>query len=542
MVKAYSAFSFYLAAMNLESRISILLGSCICLVFLGSIYTFSDNSPFQDDVNYIDFIYHFAQKNQNLPDFLRRLFMVDNNHMALLPKLGISLQFLLFQDIHFKRIILISAFQLCLICAWFLIQFRQLQKPLWMALPLLLAWFQPQYYEIANWAMTGIQQSSVILCSILAIECVAKASRKYFILAIGFAATAFYSFGSGVLAYLGMFYFLVANKRYREIVWIFPPLFLQLASYAYMAQHGSVANASDFHLSHAIPFFLNLVGTMAMVSSVYAAEAAWILGTLYSTLAIFGLLKINHRSKIATLLVMLLANCLLIVSSRDGLGIYMVSRFATLSPLIGMCLYLMFLPVLSKRITQAILVFAALFWMLSYIHYLPALSNQKNQAVAESANWTRNQRWLHVSQQFQQYASPSLIPSYQQGLWTSHNDLLVPENEAKLDQAKDIRIEWITTNATIEIKHFPLPLGLSKPYYFIFQSQASSPKTYFKNIEFQANSKKNLILSGQYFVDQGKISLSNAQMEPGVYQVYLYDALAKRYWNTGKTYTSPKTI
>lgn len=528
--------------MKIGQSISIFLCACIALLFLSNIYMLSDNTPFQDDVNYIDFIYHFAQKNQSLSDYLTRLFMVDNNHMALIPKLGISIQYLLFQDINFKRILLISAFQLCLICTWFVLQFHQTKKPTWMVLPLFLLWFQPQYYEIANWAMTGIQQSSVILCSLLALEFIAKPGKKNLLLAIMFAGMAFYSFGSGVLAYVGIGYYLLANKRYREIPWLFPLPCIQLATYLYMAKLGTVATASQIHISHAIPFFLNLVGTIAMVTSTYAAQAAWVIGGLMTLLAIFGLFKINYQSKIAALLIILLANCLLIVSSRDGLGIYMVSRFATISPLIGMSIYLLYLPVISLRMSRIVIFLSTLFCLFSYFQYLPFLHQQKYQAVAESANWTKNQRWLNISDQFQLYASPSLIPSYQQGLWRSENNILPNENLAQLTTAPRVSLQMNEANSIIHLSQFPLEVGLNKAYYLIFCKDSAPQKTYFKNIEFLPNSRKNLIFSGQWFLPQGRISFEKAPLEPGKYQIYLFEGNSNRYWKTDKTFAPKETI
>ena len=122
--------------MNSEPKLSISLCLGIALLFLSQIVLVSNNTPYLDDVNFIDFILHFANPNQRISDFLTRLFMVDNNHMAVIPKLGLSLQYLLFHDINFKRILLISAFQLSIIGAWFVWQFKQTSKPFWMALPL----------------------------------------------------------------------------------------------------------------------------------------------------------------------------------------------------------------------------------------------------------------------------------------------------------------------------------------------------------------------------------------------------------------------
>ena len=172
--------------MNNTQKFSISLCLGIALLFFWQITRVSNNTPYLDDVNFIDFILHFANPRQSISDLLTQLFMVDNNHMAVVPKLGLSLQYLLFQDINFKRILLISAFQLALIGTWFIWQFKQTNKPYWMALPLVFLWFQPQYYEISNWAMTGIQQSSVILFSILALECISKPGKKYFIFFPGF--------------------------------------------------------------------------------------------------------------------------------------------------------------------------------------------------------------------------------------------------------------------------------------------------------------------------------------------------------------------
>jgi hypothetical protein len=454
--------------------------------------------------------------------------------MALVPKLSLSIQYLLFQDINFKRILLISAVQLTSIGAWFIWQFKQSNKPYWMALPLVFCWFQPQYYEIANWAMTGIQQSSVILFSLLAIECIEKPGKKYFIVANLFAGLAFYSFGSGVLAFMGSGYFLLVNKRYREILWLIPLPLILLGSYLYMKQLGSVANTTTIQISHALPFFLNLMGTMAMVITSHASEAAWMLGAMMLGLTIFGLLKINYRSKIAVLLLMLIANCLLIVSSREGLGIYMVSRFATLSPLIAMCLYLLYLPRISSKIGAGILVLALVFWVGSYMQYLPVMYQQKHQSRAEAANWSRNRTWMYATKRFQRNASGVLIPSFEQGIWKSENSLLTDNQFKKCLQAPELSLNIQEEKHILYLLNFPFETGLQRPYYFIF---IQGPKAYVKYIEFKPNSKKNMLLSGKWLMQVGAANMQNAQMEQGQYHMFLYDASNQRYWKMNQIFT-----
>lgn len=523
----------YLAGMKMEQKFSLSLGIAIAALFFYQIYRVSINTPFLDDVNYIDFVYHLAQPHQSLSEYLTKLFMVDNNHMAVVPKLGLSLQYLLFHDINFKRILLISATQIILIGMWFFWQFKHSQKPFWMALPLMFCWFQPQYYEIANWAMTGIQQSSVILCSLLALEFIEKPGKSNFILANLFATFAFYSFGSGVLAFLGIGYYLLVNHRYREILWSIPIPLILLSSYFYMKQIGSVANTTAIQITQAIPFFLNLMGTMAMVISSNASEAAWMLGSIMLALTIWGLLKINYQSKIAAFLLMLVANCLLIVCSREGLGIHMVSRFATLSPLIGMCLYLLFLPKITRKISTIVLILAGAFWVGSYAQYLPVMYQQKHQASAEATNWSRNRTWMYATAQFQLFASGVLIPSFDQKIWQSENSILSDQQFSKCLQAPNISLQIQHDNQVLHIRNFPFKTDLNCPYYFIFIQDS---KAYVKNIEFKPNSKKNILFRGEWLMQEGTANLQNAQLPTGNYQVFLYDASKQTYWNTQQTF------
>lgn len=531
-----STIYIYLAAMNKGQKFSISICLGIALLFFWQITLVSNNTPYLDDVNFIDFILHFAYPRESISDLLTQLFMVDNNHMAVVPKLGLSLQYLLFQDINFKRILLISAFQLALIGTWFIWQFKQTNKPYWMALPLVFLWFQPQYYEISNWAMTGIQQSSVILFSILALECIAKPGKKYFILANVCAGLAFYSFGSGVLAFAGIGYYLLANKRYREILWIIPLPVILLTSYVYMRQLGSVADTSTIQLSHAIPFFFNLTGTIAMVISSHATEAAWILGTILLALAMGGLAKINHQSKISALILMLLANCLLIVISRDGLGIYMVSRFATLSPLLAMCLYLLYLPKISNKIILGIVLLSGTFWAGSYVQYLPVMYNQKHQATAEAANWSRNRAWTYASERFQSNAAGILIPSYNQGLWQSENSILSDQQLKLCLASKSMAFSIREENQKLTIDEFPFETGLKQAYYLILIDTLTPNKAYVKNIEFRPSSKKNLLLHGQWLSNSGIVNLQQAQLAKGTYQIYVYDPDSQRFWKTNRTF------
>lgn len=525
--------------MNARLFSNWLLGSGIILLFAWQIFRLSHNSPFLDDVNFIDFVHQLAQKNLSTTQFLRSLFMVDNNHMAVIPKIGLSIQYLLFQDINFQRILLISLAQLTAI-AWLL--WKQTQSHTlapWKALPILLLWFQPQYYEVANWAMTGIQQSSVILFTLLALHFIAKPGPNNLSLAILFAAMAFYSFGSGVLAYVGIGYYLLANRRFKEIMWLAPSFILQLASYLYMSKIGSVVQPASIEISHAIPFFLNLVGTLAMFIQWHPAEIAWGLGFLFVLLGLRGLWKIDYKSQSATLLLILLANCLLIVSNRDGSGLGMISRFACLSPLIAIALYLIYLPSLSKGKILGIIGLSAVFWAGSYMQYLPAMYQQKHDAIAEGANWDNNHRWLYCSNQFQDNAAAYLRPSYEQGIWQSKNSLIDRSHFNQCLTAPLLPVKLKIQDQTIEIQDYPLIIGLNQPHYLLFYRSDKSPKMYIKNIPFRPNSKKNILLGQTWVLPNSFLDLHTTSLESGDYQLFLYDAAKKQFWKTAYRFQRP---
>ncbi|MHA8107612.1 hypothetical protein [Aquirufa sp. 5-AUSEE-100C1] len=525
--------------MNARLFSNWLLGSGIILLFTWQILRLSHNSPFLDDVNFIDFVNQIAQKNLSTTQFLRSLFMVDNNHMAVIPKIGLSIQYLLFQDINFQRILLISLAQLTAI-AWLL--WKQTQSHSlapWKALPILLLWFQPQYYEVANWAMTGIQQSSVILFTLVALHFIAQPGPKNLALAIFFAAMAFYSFGSGVLAYVGIGYYLLANRRFKEIMWLAPSFVLQLASYLYMSKIGSVVQPASIEISHAIPFFLNLVGTLAMFIQWHPAEIAWGLGLLFVLLGLRGLWKIDYKSQSATLLLILLANCLLIVSNRDGSGLGMISRFACLSPLIAIALYLIYLPSLSKGKILGIIGLSAVFWAGSYMQYLPAMYQQKHDAIAERANWDNNRRWLYCSNQFQDNAAAYLRPSYEQGIWQSENSLIDRSHFNQCLTAPLLPVKLKIQDQTIEIQDYPLIIGLNQPHYLLFYRSDKSPKMYIKNIPFRPNSKKNILLGQTWVLPNSFLDLHTTSLESGDYQLFLYDAAKKQFWKTAYRFQRP---
>jgi len=465
--------------------------------------------------------------------------MVDNNHMAVIPKIGLSIQYLLFQDINFQRILFISLAQLAAI-AWLLWKHASSASIApWKALPILFLWFQPQYYEVANWAMTGIQQSSVILFTLLALHFTAKPGRKNLAIAILFAAMAFYSFGSGVLAYVGIGYYLLANRRMKEIIWLAPSFTLQLASYFYMSKIGSAVQPTSIEISHAIPFFLNLVGTLAMFIQWHPAEIAWAIGLLFTLLGLRGLWKIDYKSPSATLLLILLANCLLIVSNRDGSGLGMISRFACLSPLIAISLYLIYLPRLSKRKILGIMGLSAVFWAGSYLQYLPAMYQQKHDAVAEAANWDNNRHWLYCSDRFQINASAFLAHSYEQGIWQSENTIVKREQFAQFLAAPLLPLALKIHDQSIDIPNFPLEISLNQPHYLLFYRNGPKPTLYVKNIPFRANSKKNILIGQAWVLPESLLNLRSISLESGNYQLYLYDAAKKQFWKTAYHFQRP---
>lgn len=523
--------------MNREKQYSIAAGAGIALLFYWQISFVSFNTPFLDDVNFIDFVWTLADKP--LPAFFRNLFMVDNNHMAVIPKIELALQYFLFHDINFQRILLISTLQIVAIAILLFRLFRNHPLSYWQALPLFFCWFQPQYFEISNWAMTGIQQSSVILFSLLALYFIEKPGTKNVLFATLFAGMAFYSFGSGVFAYVGIGYYLLVNHRFREILWVIPLPAIQLASYLYMAQLGSVMNTQTIHIENALAFFLNLLGTMSMVIQWHPAALAWGLGTCFFLLSAFALLKIDHRSSTATFLLMLLGNCLLIVLNRAGLGLGMVSRFAIISPLIACCLYLIYLPKLSKRMSAVLLLLAAGFWVASYAQYLPIMYKQKHDAEAEAANWDLNKRWLYPSNQFQDNAAHYLLPSHAQKLWQSENVILPANHLPALKRANILQLDVQIHDQIISIDHFPGEIGLKKAQFLIFYRDLPQEKVYIKYLAMRQNSKKNIMLGHSWLIPVSYLDLSQTSMESGTYQLYLFDAEKQQYWKTKYSFTRP---
>jgi hypothetical protein len=208
-----------------------------------------------------------------------------------------------------------------------------------------------------------------------------------------------------------------------------------------------------------------------------------------------------------------------------------------LSPLIAMCLYLLYLPVISTNISRGIVIVSAAFWINSNLQYLPVMYNQKHEATAEAANWSRNRTWTYATETFQLYASGVLLPSYEAGLWKSENTILSNQQWQKCMQAKNLNIEITEDKKILTLTNFPWKPSLNHPFFILFIHSQLPQKAYVKNIAFRTNSKKNILFTGEWLMNDAVINMQNTQMVKGMYQIYFFDPSSESYWKTNKTFT-----
>jgi len=129
------------------------------ILYFAYINRFSFNFPVQDDVSLIEFIHAKGSGS----DLFYQLFRVDNDHAIVIPRVITWVNQLLHGSVNFKHIILWNA--LTLIGCFYLL-FSQFQKlninsPYFVPVGFLL--FQPQFFEVSNWAITGLQHINIVL-------------------------------------------------------------------------------------------------------------------------------------------------------------------------------------------------------------------------------------------------------------------------------------------------------------------------------------------------------------------------------------------
>ena len=227
---------------NLSARPGIIFLLVFAVLFpamaaLGILYQESPSVPYQDDYGTI---LAFAAGYQQLPTLKAKLLHIateqSNEYKLGFEHLVVASEMELTRHLNFAFLIALGDLFLLPIgfLLWLTYQREELALSLRLLefLPISLLFFALTYWENLNWAMTGLQNTPVILFSLLAIYLLASARPRLLFACLAAALAAFSSANGFLLGPVGLLILFARRDYARSLVWC-ASFALPLAAYLY---------------------------------------------------------------------------------------------------------------------------------------------------------------------------------------------------------------------------------------------------------------------------------------------------------------------
>jgi hypothetical protein len=506
------------------------------VLYIAYINRFSFHFPVQDDVTLIEFI-HAKETGIGL---FNQLFRVDNDHAIVIPRIATWLNQLIHGSVNFKQLILWSAVTLTGCFYLVFTQFQKLKIAFPYFIPVGFILFQPQYFEVSNWAITGLQHINIILFVCLSLVALEKNQLK---LALVWAILAGFTFGNGIVLFVVLAAYLIFAKRYKDlIIWgIGIGLYVGLLLPHYV--FGQQAKF-DLNVGYIANYALGILGACALDLSGGNLQAGIGLGILMFSYWAYLFFFKKVRNFFSYLFLFIIGTCLIIAiprSSNDWTN-YNSSRYFLYAPFALISLYALSLfqfPEARKGIFIGTCTIAITFCFISYhVHTVQMIARfQVNQA--DNDNWIRHQRVLGnvpqvfindqkiVHDAFQLHyidQEPGILEkkdlvyfSSDTPTWKLAESMLVERHATTIRERNAV---WIKRFDYLLFPNFKGENTLENAWYIVLQHNKTN-KIYTVAINFKKGSLRKLVQEGHYLSNYGIAQLYTDGIAAGIYRLYL---------------------
>ena len=507
------------------------------VLYCAYIYRFSFSFFLQDDVTLIEFI-HAKELGS---DFFGQLFRVDNDHAIVIPRLATWLNQILNGSVNFKQLILLSAVTLCGCFYLLWTQFQKSKIALPYFIPVGFFLFQPQFFEVSNWAITGLQHINIVLfvcLSLIALE------QKKLLLALFWAILAGFTFGNGIVLFVVLAAYLIFAKRYKEfLAWgiglgVYLALLLPHYVFGQQAKFDlNVLHIANYALGILGACMLDLTGNNLLVGIVFG-------GLLFGYWVFLFLVK-KQQTFFGYLFLFIVGTCLIIAIPRSGANwtTYNSSRYFLYAPLAIISLYAMSLnqfPSSRKGIFLGTSALSIAFCFMSYHIHTAQMVARVQVKQADNDNWIRNKRVVGIVPQvfvndqkilqdaFQLHfieKEPGILSqadlaalSGDTPTWNLAEKMLVEHHANPIRERHGV---WLKRFDYLLFPKFAGENSLAN-YWFILLQNEQSKAVFTVAINFKKGSMKQLLTSGHYLSNYGIAQVYTDGMPSGNYQLFLW--------------------
>ena len=516
------------------SLLGIVLISLFTALFVFFIIWSTIDFPFQDDVDYIRFIYLIKSESKNFSNLISLFFELANDHFVLVLRLIFITFYSIFGYLPIDGLIYFNIIQLLLIQILFYLEFKKLKVNILYFLPVVVLNFQPQYFEVSTWASGGLCHITTSLLIFFAVKL--SNTRKYFLTFL-FTVLSTLTFGSGLFAITSVGLSYCLQKKYKPILILVLLLIIYLIIYKInYSPSGRMAELSTNFYNIFVTFF-GLIGGVFSVfdkNGIFLSVGAGIFAFLAFVFLLFK--SFFSSSSIQSERIILLsyfsymaAAIFLIAFVRSSAGPVIVGRFLMFSPFLLTCIYIIMIPyfINSKWIVVTLLLFSLCFSALTYYRYTQVVFDRKNSALANSFNWSNNHVMFNMDPRFVVLSNEFLVPAYQMGIWKI-NKMYFPNDTFDTQlKATNLKISNYTQHHLpkdnyfiFQIDAFPFKPSINKAWFILFKNK-SSGKKFISPVKFYKNGILKFLKTGNYLVPSGLFEIQTQQMSPGTFEMYV---------------------
>ncbi len=177
------------------------------------------NVPKWDDHALKAFLLEYLQAT-NLSQKWEALFRQHNEHRITFTRLVSLIDYSIFGNLNFKRLMLYGNILLLGIIALWWVLLGTNRKPFFTLLPVPFIWLTLSHHENMYWGMASIQNFGVVVLGVWALYCCVSYLRWHFVLALVLAGMACLTSGNGLLILpIGALLLVLARSWQRLLAW-----------------------------------------------------------------------------------------------------------------------------------------------------------------------------------------------------------------------------------------------------------------------------------------------------------------------------------
>jgi hypothetical protein len=545
----------WLSSKNLIPSCAIFL---IIALFYMICFHFSYNFFYQDDYHLLHFVTVFQENSITFSEKFHALFDLHNEHRIVFPRLFVLLDYYIQGQLDWRVLNAVAALYYLGIFSFFVIIIRKQNFNLWYCLPVALFIFQPASFENYYWTISILQQVGNVFWAMFLFYSIIYFSPNKFWISVIIGTVLTFTHGNGLFGLAIAALILLIQKRYLHLtLWIgFMILISTFYFWNYRTGQNSNPIGSLSNPTRLIACFGGFFGCFSrnFFKIDYGIKGAISVGLIqFSILVLFtfkGVIfhlktkKIEFRAYfpqneshflLAVFAYFFITACLVALSRAwSSIEAGLQNRYLHNSVFIVVLLYVTILtksPInVRKYLAVSFIILGMGFYTFSWYSNVSIITFQRKLQESDCSNYKRNGLTMVNDSSINQNIKRTLTKSFQDGVSVFPENMLDNEiqNLDKLPKliypklaieiTKDSSFtQDIVRSSYRELYQFVnLNLPAESEHYLIFKSPKN---TFVYPTHKRKNAKRNLLLTGNFYINGFYTTVLTDAMPQGEYQI-----------------------